>query len=183
MTAGRGLRAEALAFARQRDLAATDWLVELGIERNLTGVHALGVTRAATAGREWDPNPDGRPVVTLPIWSGDSCVDILALSPVDAGKWWRRTDIAPVLGPEEIARCGFFDAPLHVRDNPLEWLRAGATGVVVLDWKSARFWLSGLRRFIAHSQSTASRIERALSHPAPPWEIRIHKRELTDAAA
>ena len=171
-----GLRAEALAFARERDKPATDWLVELGIKRDLTGVAVLGRTCAAIEGREWTPKPDGQPVVTLPIWSGNSCIDILALCPVDGSRWWRRTDLAPVLGLDEIERAGFLDEPLHIRQNPLEWLRAGATGVVVLDWASAAFWLSGARRLIAHSRSTAHRVERALRHPGPKFEIKFCER-------
>ena len=177
-----GLRREALAHAAKRDVAATDWMVGLGIERDLTGVEMLGVTRAATEGHEWTPQSDGRPVITLPIWSGECCLDILALSPEDANKWWRRTDIAPVIDPNEIARCEFFDEPLHIHANPLSWLRSSATGTVVLDWKSAAFWLSGVRRFLCTDQATAKRLDRALRHPPPKFQIKLARGPIDVAA-
>ena len=119
-----GLRREALEYAAKRDIAATDWMVGLGVERDLTGLEMLGVARAATDGREWTPQPDGRPVITLPIWSGECCLDILALDPEGADRWWCRTDIVPVIDPNEIARCEFLDEPLHIHADPLSWLRA-----------------------------------------------------------
>ena len=177
-----GLRREALAYAAKRDVAATDWMMGLGIDRDLTGVEMLGVTRAATEGREWIPQPDGRPVITLPIWSGECCIDILALSPEDADEWWCRTDIVPVIDPIEIARCEFLDEPLHIHASPLSWLRAGATGTVVLDWRSAPFWLSGVRRYLCHDRSTARRLERALRQPAPKFQVKLAKEPINAAA-
>ena len=193
-----GLRSEALEYARKRDIAATDWMVGLGIPRDLTGVEMLGVTRAETGNRKWTPptpgaktiitrplwapKPDGRPIITLPIWSGECCIDILALSPEDANEWSCLTDIVPVLDPNEIARCEFLDEPLHVHASPLSWLRAGAIGTVVLDWRSALFYLSGVRRFICHDQATAKRLEQALRYPPPRFEIKLAQ-EACNAAA
>ena len=177
-----GLRREALEYARKRDVAATNWMTDLGIERDLTGIEMLGVTRAATEGRGWIPQPDGRPVVTLPIWSGECCLDILALCPKDANKWWCRTDIVPVLDHDEIGRCVFFDEPLHIHANPLTWLRAGATGAVVLDWRSAVFYLTSIRRFLCHDQLTAKRLDQALRHPPPKFQIKLAKEPINAAA-
>ncbi len=177
-----GLRREALAYAVKRDVAATDWMVGLGIERDLTGVEMLGVTRAATEGREWTPQADGRPVITLPIWSGECCLDILALSPEDANKWWCRTDIAPVLDPNEIARCEFLDEPLDIHASPLAWLRAGARGTVILDWRSVSFWLAGVRRFLCFDDMTAERLDRALRNPPQKFQIKLVKERINDAA-
>ena len=177
------LRHEALGYAAKRDVAVTDWMVELGIPRDLTGIEMLGVTRAATEGREWVPQPGGRPVITLPIWAGECCLDILALDPHNANNWWTQTDIVPVLAPEEIARCQILDEPLDIHASPLEWLRAGATGSIILDWRCILpLWLGGIRRFLCFDDVTAKRLDRGLRSPPPQFQIKLVKERADDAA-
>ena len=136
----------------------------------------------AIEGREWTPQPEGQPVITLPIWSGECCLDILALDPGNADKWWHRTDIVPVLDHDEIGRCEFLNEPLHIHASPQSWLRAGATGAVVLDWRSAVFYLAGFRRFLCHDQLTAKRLDRALRLPPLRFGIKLAQ-EARNAAA
>ena len=98
----------------------------------------------------------------------------------------RRDDLRhrtpPFSYPIEIARSEFLDEPLHIHANPLSWLRAGAIGTVVLDWRSALFYLSGVRRFICHDQATAKRLEQELRYPPPRFEIKLAQ-EACNAAA
>ena len=46
MTLGHELRCEALSYSSKRTVDVADWMVRLGIERDLTGRLALGVSRA-----------------------------------------------------------------------------------------------------------------------------------------
>ena len=179
---GGELRREALAYARGRTVEVTNWMARLEIDRDLTGLEMLGVTRAATAGREWSHEPAGQPVITLPIWAGECCLDILALDPHNASRWWTQTDIVPVLAPEEIARCAILDEPLDIHASPLEWLRAGARGTVILDWRSVSFWLAGVRRFLCFDDMTAKRLDRGLRNPPQKFEIKLAKEPINVAA-
>lgn len=170
---GNELRQEALAYARNRTTAATDRMVALGIPRDLCGELALGVARIEHHDRYWEPAETGPGAITLPVWVANDAIDILAIDAGDTAKWLRRTDIATTTDPLEIDRAIHFAEPLHVHATPLDWLRAGGRGVAVLDWNSASFMLSGVRRFICHDRDTAKRLDRALRHPTPRFTIRL----------
>lgn len=180
---GSELRQEALAYARNRTIAATDRMVALGIPRDLCGELALGVARIELHGRYWEPADHGLTCITLPLWAGDDAIDVLALDVSDERKWWRRADLAPVIDELEIRRAVHFDEPLVIHRTPLAWLRSGGVGTVVLDWDATLgFWLAGCRRFLCHDPSTGARLDKALRSPPPSFEIKLAK-EPRNAAA
>ena len=182
MTLGRELRREALSYSSKRTVDVADWMVRLGVERDLTGRLALGVSRAEIVGRFWEPSSEGEPVLTCPIWVGNDCIDIVALDPKDESRWWARTDIASVIDSEQIARAVHFDEPLDIHASPLAWLRAGARGTAILDWRSVSFWLAGVRRFLCFDDVTAERLDRGLRNPPPQFQIKLVKERINDAA-
>ena len=183
MSLGSDLRREALAYARNRTVEVTGWMVGLGIECKLTGELAIGLTQAAVHGREWEPADHGLTAITVPIWAGDGAIDILALAPDDEHKWWRRSDLAPVIDELEIRRAVHFDEPLVIHTTPFAWLRSGGVGTVVLDWDAnLAFWLAGARRLLCDDVATAKRLDRALRSPPPKFTIRLVGEQF-DAAA
>lgn len=183
MMLGLELRREALLYARNRTAGVTDRMVKLRIPRNLCGELSLGLVQAAVHDREWEPADNALTAITVPIWANDGAIDILALDPNNESKWWHRSDLASVIDYIEIQRAAFFKEPLLIHATPFAWLRAGATGTVILDWHAnVEFWLSGVHRLLCHDVHTARRLDRALKSPPPKFEIKLAK-EPFDVAA
>jgi len=94
-------------------------------------------------------------------------IDAVAWQP-STGQVATRLGVGAMLGEGQIGRegIGSVNLALPVWRTPLDWLRAGRCGVVVLDWNAAAFVLSGL---ILKAEDKAHRLEltRRLT-PVPP---------------
>lgn len=104
-------------------------------------------------------------------------IDLVAWLPGNPGQWWVRIGCAPVLDLDEIDRAAFFGTALTVHGTPLDYLRAGCTGTVIL--RDAPFWLGGVQRIIAPDRETANRIAASFKTEIP--QLRTVK-ELPNAA-
>lgn len=92
--------------------------------------------------------------------------------------WLRRGDA--VLLHEGAADELYLDEPLRIHPTPLSWLRAGAEGCVVLDWKRAASRLRCVAAIDADDVEHARGIQRRLHQPSPMPDIRYPERR--DAA-
>lgn len=96
---------------------------------------AFGIAEAETeaSGRY---QPSGGPVhVVMPVVDGGEMVDLVAWRTTRPDRWWLRTGNGWALNPDDLRELYRWGGPppmLH--STPLDWLRAGATGSVVLDW-------------------------------------------------
>jgi len=63
-------------------------------------------------------------------WQEWQLVDLVAFKLDDPTRWWRRLGVADILGNAP----SFTVEPKTLHPTPLDWLRAGGTGLVVLDW-------------------------------------------------
>ncbi|NMM45955.1 hypothetical protein HH303_15765 [Rhodospirillaceae bacterium KN72] len=128
----------------------------------------------------WDrpcPLDDG-----LPGWA-ESLDDLVAFSPDRPEKWWTMAG-GNILGGFWLERASYLDEPALIHDRPIDWLRAGGFGSVVLDWDAPPILtLSTLRRIVSRSERTAARIARALTRPVSIPEIRVNREVLNVAAA
>ena len=125
------------SFARFRELGIPD--------RVIFGVRPLvGVARIVTSTDElFEFHDEGDPAIIVvegepevPGWA--EVDDLIAFKPGKPGDWWLRRGAVKVLGAYNIAPkappLSGQERPLTIHETPLSWLRAGATGICVLDW-------------------------------------------------
>ena len=115
-------------------------LDRLGLVEDLDRAR-FGIARIVTSeDGTYQPHPDGEPHliavegVPEPHLGWREIFDFVAFKSDAPGTWWRRTGYADVLGADEIDRLAFLRQPVIVHETPLDWLRAGCRGCVILDW-------------------------------------------------
>ncbi len=120
-------------------------LARLGIDRIIANrAGGLAWSRITTFGRGFDLSPSGIPAVIQPVWRGaapslevDLALPILdeliAWCPADPGRWWYRWGASwPALGDHFIDDAHIDGVPLRCHLTPLDWLRGGCRGCVML---------------------------------------------------
>jgi hypothetical protein len=159
--------------------AGLDWLatIEAG---------GLGLVRAETfKGGFYEPSPTGQPLWVAPVFYGQpsrsNLADIVAWSPADPGRWWRRTGNGMLLGFANVQKArqtvwdfGYSEPPppptLTLHQTPRDYVRAGFDGACFLDWTYGPGELEGVERVICEGLDFAEQVERALCarSPQPP---------------
>ena len=162
----------------------------LGVDRKLfwNGPAAWGIGAIEpTRKRTFQFNPDGKPACIIPVcrdYSFDcfenTHTDLIAFDTSQPSRWLSLYDTEPILNPEAVERaitCLGTDEVLRVHETPLDWLRAGRVGIVILDWSAnLQVRLGGVRRIYTTSPMLAMRLEKALTLPTwPSPEIRCGK--------
>ncbi len=121
-----------------------DGLARLDVERSAAyRAGGLAWSRITTAGRGFDFAHDGFPAVIQPVWRGPApsieCAveypilcDLIAWRPAEPGRWWYRWGCdTPALGDEYVEDAHAL-GPLYCHRTPLDWLRSGCVGTVLL---------------------------------------------------
>ena len=126
---------------------ATDGITPLLVERfKRMGIpnriiygprHYLGVARITTTPGLFEFHEDGEVALVVPegepevpAWA--QVHDLVAFKPGAPGRWWRRRGDVDLLGASNITPWRL--SPVTIHETPLSWLRAGATGVCIVDW-------------------------------------------------
>ena len=128
----------------------------------------FGAERIETfADGTYQPAASGKSAIVQPVCPyyeiGDLCPhDLVAWHPDNPSRWWLRLGVGALINGEAVFDAGYLDHPLQVHSCPLNWLRGGAEGVVILD-RSCHipFWLGGANRIITSNFNLAERIDRA----------------------
>lgn len=188
------LLAKFVACATAAATPHADALVRLGVSRGwlMGGAARFGVARIRTDGPFWEHDPHGAPVCVLPaepladlgdpLWPTACVSDLIAFRTTDPGKWWFRTGAAVLLNPEAVEYGQHFNEPVTIHPHPLDWLRAGGTGVVVLDWSAClALHLSGPPALYAADLALGERLDSHLNRPAPRHCIEVTARALEAA--
>ena len=123
-----------------------DGLARFGIDRHIANRSGgLAWSRITTAGRAFDFAHDGIPAVIQPVWRGPApslecgvefpiLADLIAWRPAEPSRWWYRWFVdSPALGDHYIDFAHTEGQPLTCRLTPLDWLRCGCRGSVLLD--------------------------------------------------
>jgi hypothetical protein len=122
------------------------------------GLARMGVSRMAAAragglawsnitifGRGFDLSPSGIPAVIQPVWRGPApsiycgvenpiLEELIAWRPAEPGQWWYRWGADwPSLGDHFIDVAHLAGDPLTCHLTPLDWLRGGCRGTVMLE--------------------------------------------------
>jgi hypothetical protein len=109
--------------------------------------------------------------------------DLIAFRLEAPGQWWCRTGNVPILNFEAVERADYMREPLRVHVTPLDWMRAGGEGAVILDRRvNLRLWLGGIKTLICDTTELGTTIERRLRDPAPRPRIVVPSRSVKAAA-
>ena len=120
-------------------------LARLGLDRRIANrAGGLAWSRITTFGRGFDLSPSGGAAVIQPVWRGPApsleCAralpildELIAWRPAEPGVWWYRWGASwPALGDHYIDDAHLDGVPLECHMTPLEWLRGGCRGCVML---------------------------------------------------
>ena len=126
-------------FALTTDGVTPVWIERLcksGVSREVFYSHpplvAVGAIETHGGGL-FEPAEDGCPAVWVGCYTRAwDLADIAAFYMSRPGRWWRRLGAADLLGESNYG--AFRVEPIVVHRRPLDWLRAGGDGLVLLDW-------------------------------------------------
>lgn len=169
--------------AATQDFGARDFvgLVKAGVPKAFLAQSLyrslwLGADDIAIDGGRWSRRFRGERAIVLPIVGAESgeLVDLVAFRLETPRSFWSYAGAAPLLGQHSLERAAYFEEPLFVHESPLDWLKAGMTGVVILDW--TRYWpgyLAGIPALRFLDDNFARRARDLLSRPLPIPEIQV----------
>jgi hypothetical protein len=88
--------------------------------------------------------------------------------------FWRMTGTAVLLGHDSLEHAVHFQQPLMVHESPLDWLKSGCDGIVILSWQ--HYWpayLSDVRTLRTVNPAFGRRLRDGLKHPLPIPDIQV----------
>ena len=123
-----------------------DGLARLGIDRGIANrAGGLAWANVTTAGRAFDFDHGGIPAVVQPVWRGPApsiecavehpvLADLIAWRPAEPSQWFYKWGCdSPTLGDEYVEDAHEV-GPLFCHRTPLDWLRGGCRGCVLLEF-------------------------------------------------
>jgi hypothetical protein len=157
-----------------------------------TSLPAYGFARVITSKSGfYEPSPEGtrcfiQPAVASISEEVTEIYDLVAWPIDNPSQWWVRTGLAPVLDHESVDRAsltllGEEPEPLVLHATPLDYLRAGCTGTVVLRENAGlAFWLGSAKQILTVDGHQTHRLTELLQTSGMP-EIK-HREEVRHAA-
>ncbi len=155
-------------------------LVRAGVSKAWLAQHLYdgfwpGALDIAIQNGKWRQMFRGERAIVLPVCAPDGeIIDLVALRPQTPRSFWRFTDNGRFLGQAAIEDAALLKEPLFVHETPLDWLKAGMAGVVILDWR--QFWpfmLDGVPAIRAGDESFGRRLRLSLQRPFKIPEIQV----------
>ena len=122
----------------------------------LTGVVEAGLFRPG----------DGLTHIVQPVIEGGGLVDLVAWRSAAPTRWALATGLGSLLNADMAFASRWDGDRLSLLSTPLEWLRHGGDGAVVLDWDAPDLdWLRLFSTIDCASDILAATLRRALSKP------------------
>jgi hypothetical protein len=125
-------------------------------------------------GKYFDFDEGGRWRFILPELFCEEIVDLIAFSPNRPQRVKTWCGMATMLGQEQIERSAFVLGKTALWDDPLQWLRAGCDGGMVLQFSPPPMLLYGTT-IIASSMTLAERLEASFALHLQPPEIEVRQ--------
>lgn len=152
------------ALARQPDLQ--DALATCGLQ---PGGPVWGVAFVTVDSHHYAPSPGGKPAVIVPIFARDGdlmeIVDLVACG-LETRAIRTRCGAATVLGEEWLDLARETGGAARMFPDPIEWLRNGGRGAVLLDQRAAPFALADVPAVNwCGSEVHARQIDHAMRQP------------------
>jgi hypothetical protein len=137
------------ADRRRRDPELAGAVVNLGLH----GPLMYGFGFAVAEGDTWRPaqvDEQGKAAVIVPAIRDGRLVDLVAQS-LSSGRMLSRFGVATILGADQVAPA-LGRGALYIFKDAVQWLRGGALGVVVLDWRRVGEELDGVPRLLCSAE-------------------------------
>ena len=117
---------------------------DIDLDAKLVGPSLVGVERVQFSDDAATYQPAGAGAAAVIVAAGEYDADgwhqideLIAFEPRDPTRWATRRRAEPVLGRAELEAVRGSERPIRLWPTPLDWLRAGAVGMVILDWSAA----------------------------------------------
>ena len=123
--------------ARQADLSEA--LAACGLQHH--GGPLWGVAFVEIDANHYAPAPGGRPALIVPHFDGNALLDLVACG-LQTRTCRTREGICTALGLDHIEHAKETGTAVRLFADPIDWLRNGRRGAVIVDWRAARFMLA-----------------------------------------
>ena len=110
------------------------------------------------------PAAGGKPAIICALFEDGRLLDLVATG-LETRATRTRRGVATVLGQEWINRAKDAETTVRLFADPIEWLRNGCRGAVVVDWRAARYALANVPGIACEGELLAKRVEQALKQP------------------
>jgi hypothetical protein len=140
----------------------------------------FGVSFVEIDGHHYVPVAGGEAAVIVPLFVDGALLDLVATG-LRTRSTRTRAGIATVLGQEWIDRAKETETTVRLFADPIEWLRNGRRGAVIVDWRAARYALADVPGIACEGELLAKRVESALKQPTHLPKLFV--REANRAAA
>lgn len=142
-----------------------------------------GVAFVTVDQHHYSPSPGGKAAVIVPVFADDGALVDLVACGLETRAIRTRCGVATVLGEEWLDHARETGAAARMFGDPIEWLRNGRRGAVLLDQRAAPFALADVPAVNwCGSESAAQQIDRAMRHLLCLPQIYV-KEEMAHAAA
>lgn len=139
-----------------------------------------GVSFVEIDAHHYVPVAGGRAAVITPLFEDGRLLDLVATG-LQTRATRTRAGIATVLGRQWINHAKETETTVRLFGDPIEWLRNGRRGAVVVDWRSARHALADVPGIACETEFLAAQVERAMHQPVSLPKLFV--REANRAAA
>ena len=147
--------------AKSPDLA--DALQPCGLP--IDGGPTWGVSFVDIDPHHYAPAAGGKAAIITPLFADGALLDLIATG-LATRSTRTRLGVATMLGREWIDHAKATETAVRLFGDPIEWLRNGCRGAVVIDWRAARYELADLPGIACENEMLAKRVEHALKQPA-----------------
>ena len=112
----------------------------------------------------YSPSPGGKPAIIVPAFVEGELVDLVATG-LETRAIRTRCGVATVLGEEWLDHARETESAARLFPDPVEWIRNGRRGAVIIDWRVARFALADVPRLDCESDGLARQVDESLRLP------------------
>jgi hypothetical protein len=146
-------------LARKHDLQ--DALAACGLTQ--TGP-MWGIAFVSVDPHHYTPSPGGKPAIIVPGFVEGELIDLVATG-LETRAIRTRCGVAAVLGEEWLDHARETESAARLFPDPVEWIRNGRRGAVIIDWRVARFALADVPRLNCESDRLARQVDESLRLP------------------
>lgn len=140
------------------------------------GLLGVGADDIAFQNGRWERRFMGRRAIIVPAmgFRENRLSDLVAFR-LDAPRaFWRLEGTEPLLGYDSLEDASDRREPLMVHESPLDWLRAGRIGAVILDWTQYwPMWFSHIPALRVMDVAFGRRLKAMLERPLQIPEIQV----------
>lgn len=157
--------------------AQIGWLLDHGVSTQTLERELISATTVRLDGRFFIPDLDGEKALIFRATDRDEVIDLVAWAPT-SGNVGSFLGLAFCLGELEQTFCPstwFASGGLDIHRSPLDWLRMGKRGIVILKPELTYAFLRRCSRLICTDRELAAEVSKRLAPPRQTAKIYVRK--------